>query len=155
MQPGPIANTPGAMPGMPMAMQPSGGGFPGAGQAMASAGGNLLGSLFGSETQGNENSIRGALANFMATNPHAISRGAAKGDISKMFLGDAVGAGAITPEAWKGMGSSNENLLGMNKGIEDFVKMAGFEGTPWWKKVLKTVVPMALSAMIPGGGGGA
>jgi hypothetical protein len=125
--------------------------------------GGVLSDIFGGQAKtqaanaGTENAFRGRLAGQMASDPHRIAKSAASGDIGKSFLGD-IGAEMIDQKTYDQLGSSNENLLGINKTIDDFVGQAGFKeikGQPWWKKILSAAVPTALSAVTGGlfGGG--
>jgi hypothetical protein len=122
----------------------------------------MVGGLFqgGGQNEANrniqtENALRGSLAGFQAKNPFSISGKAAKGDIAKAY-GGSIGS-LIDQKTYDQIGSSNENLLGINKSIDDIVKQAGFKeekGKPFWKKLLGAVAPIAIQAFLPGAGGG-
>jgi hypothetical protein len=92
-------------------------------EAGFAAGGNLLGGGGGGgKSPGDRrNDLRDTLNQFLAVNPFKNAEDTAQHDLRKV-RGESLGLkGNIGEQAWNAMGSSNPNIVGVNKTIEDYV----------------------------------
>jgi hypothetical protein len=124
------------------------GAMQGGGQALASGAGS------GSPTD-RRNDLRSTLATFLATSPFKNAEATADHDMRKYFAKQGGfgpqegGGGVIGQDAFNALGSTNPNILGVNRGVEDFAGEDNVLGVEFEKK--NSILKKILGAAIMGG----